>query len=332
MNDVAQKSNVSKSTVSQYVNKRYDYMSEETKERIKKAIDELGYVPNSIAQSLKQKNTSTIGVIVANILHSFSTEVIRAIEDTCVNHQFQMFVCNADDDPVKEENYIKMLRAKQVDGLIIFPNDRNIGLYKKLKKEKYPIVFVDRSINTSIFPTLMLDNEQALEMSVDKLYQVGRKDIGFVSNKIESNVSTRLERFEGFKQSIKEKGLTLHNDWMINEKLDGIYVALEKIWQGEKQPDALIAANDLSLMEMLKFVKDKRIHIPRDLNVISIDDSKYLDLLSPRITVIKQPTFKMGEEATIKLLQLIKKRDFKDAYEIKRFTPSIIDRESTSQL
>lgn len=118
--DVARLAGVSKSTISQYLNKRYDYMSEETKKRIEAAINELGYEPNFIARSLKQKKTSTIAVIVANILHSFSTKVIRAVEDYCNENGFHVIVCNADDDPEKEANYIRMLRAKQVDGMIVF--------------------------------------------------------------------------------------------------------------------------------------------------------------------------------------------------------------------
>src|SRR5690625_1459685 len=114
--DVAKHAGVSKSTVSQYLNKRYNYMGEKTKLRIEQAVAELGYSPNIVARSLKQKSTTTIGVIVANILHVFSTQVIRAIEDFCNDMNFHVIVCNADDDPVKEKRYIDMILAMQVDG------------------------------------------------------------------------------------------------------------------------------------------------------------------------------------------------------------------------
>src|SRR5690625_1340697 len=97
--DVAKRAGVSKSTVSQFLNNRYEYMAEETKLRIAKAVQELGYIPNYIAKSLKQKKTSTIGVIVANIIHSFSNEIIRAIDVICELNDIHMFVCNADDNP-----------------------------------------------------------------------------------------------------------------------------------------------------------------------------------------------------------------------------------------
>src|SRR5699024_5085653 len=127
--DVANVAQVSKSTVSQYLNKRYHYMSEETKQRIKTAIEELNYQPNYVDRGLRQKKTSTIGVIVANILYTFSTEVIRVIEDYCHFHQFHVNVCNADDNPDQEKEYIEMLRAKQVDGFIVFPTGENLDVY-----------------------------------------------------------------------------------------------------------------------------------------------------------------------------------------------------------
>src|SRR5690625_6865962 len=90
INDIETYKNVSKSTVSKYLNQRYDYMSEETKKRIKKAIKDLNYQPNILARSLRLRSTATIGVIVANILHSFSTRVTRAIEDVCSENDIKI--------------------------------------------------------------------------------------------------------------------------------------------------------------------------------------------------------------------------------------------------
>src|SRR5699024_2344939 len=163
--DVARRANVSKSTVSQYLNKRFNYMGEETKKRIEKAIDDLGYQANVIARSLKQKRTFTIGVIVANILHAFSTQVIRAIEDVCQEHDVHVIVCNADDDQEKEKKYIEMLRAKQVDGLIVLPTGENIELYETMVDTPFPLVFMDRKVKGLKVDTFLLDNEDAVKQA-----------------------------------------------------------------------------------------------------------------------------------------------------------------------
>ena len=143
------------------MNGRFEYMSKGTKERIEQAIHELGYRPNIIARSLKQKSTTTIGVIVANILHHFSTRVIRAIEDYCNEHHFHVIVCNADDNPDKEKQYIRMLEAKQVDGMIVFPTGGNVELYQELLNKRYPIVFMDRLVPDISVNAVLLDNEKA---------------------------------------------------------------------------------------------------------------------------------------------------------------------------
>lgn len=164
--DVANHAKVSKSTVSQYLNKRYEYMSEKTRKKIEETIEELNYQPNIIARSLKQKSTFTVGVVVANILHTFSTQVIRAIENYFYEQGFHIIVCNADDNPEKEKNYIEMLRAKQVDGIIIFPTGDNLDLYQRMKSDQFPIVFMDRTIEELNIATVMLDNHLASKLAV----------------------------------------------------------------------------------------------------------------------------------------------------------------------
>lgn len=328
MLDVAKEAGVSKSTVSQYINSRYEYMSQETRERIEIAIKDLGYIPNFIAKSLKQKTTSTVGVIVANILHTFSTEIIRAIEDVCGEHHVHVFVCNADDNPEKEKEYIEMLMAKQVDGLIILPTGGNIELYCSLKLMKFPIVFMDRRIKPTIYPTLLLDNHYAAEMAVNELIQAGNKRIGFISSTILPQVTPRVERLEGYRNTVMLHGLDLQAEWTVQGKPEEIAAKLETLYLAGMFPEAMFTSNDLSLIELLKFAKRREIRIPDDLRVVSIDDSPYLDAFTPSITVVKQPTFEMGKEAAILLFKLIKHPIFKEEYDAKRFQPTLIKRES----
>src|SRR5699024_4616622 len=144
MQDVADKAGVSKSTVSQFMNNRYEYMAKDTKNRIEEGVNEHHNSPNEITKRLKQKKTTKICLIVANIVHTFSNEIIRAMEDVCELNDVHMFVCNADDKPEKDKSYMEMLIAKPVDGLIIFPTGGNMEYYQFLKQIKFPIVFIDR--------------------------------------------------------------------------------------------------------------------------------------------------------------------------------------------
>ncbi len=328
MQDVANKAEVSKSTVSQFINNRYEYMAAETKVRIEQAVNDLGYIPNHIARSLKQKKTSTIGVIVANIIHSFSNEMIRAIEDVCEQNDVHMFVCNADDNPKKEKSYMEMLIAKQVDGLIIFPTGGNMDFYHSLKKNNFPIVFVDRKIEPSIYPTFMLDNKKAASLAVNELIESDKKNIGLVSTSISKSITPRIERVEGYKQALIDHDIEINNDYIITTERMNIIKSLEEMWKKDTFPDAFFAVNDLSLIELLKFLTSKRIHIPKQVSVISVDDSPFLEISTPPSSVIKQPTFDIGRDAAEKILELITNNKLKDIYEVNRYTPILIKRAS----
>lgn len=326
--DVAKRAKASKSTVSQYLNKRFDYMGEKTRERIQKAIDELEYQPNIVARSLKQKSTSTIGVIVANILHSFSTHIIRVIEDVCHEQGFHIIVCNADDEPEKEKNYINMLRAKQVDGLIIFPTGGNIELYEKMFNENYPLVFVDRTVPDLPVRSVMLDNHMASQLAIEHFVNRGYERIGIITTSIIRNITPRVERLEGYKKSLQTYQLEMNPDYIKTLALDQIQSGVKEMLSLEKPPQCILAANDLSLMEVLKSLKDNNVSIPEDIALIGIDDVSFASFYHPGLTTVAQPTFDMGQKAVELLLSQIKKEDLNGEPYIFRFDPKLIVRHS----
>ncbi|MCP3027363.1 LacI family DNA-binding transcriptional regulator [Halobacillus sp. A5] len=328
MADVAKHANVSKSTVSQYLNKRYDYMGEKTKLRIEEAIKELGYQPNIVARSLKQKSTKTIGVIVANILHTFSTEVSRAIEDVCQLADFHTIICNADDDPAKEKKYIEMLRAKQVDGLIIFPTGNNRDLYKRMLDEKYPVVFLDRPVPDISVSSVMLNNEKASEIAVNHFYEKGHRRIAMITASIAENVSPRVERIDGFKKALRALNLVVIEEYVKSVQPDEVKEALREMWRAGEPPEAILAGNDRVLKEILTFVKENGLSIPADLSIIGIDDVPYADFYNPPLTTVAQPTFQMGKTAAEVLLDKIHKKEPEDDRPDDRFDPELIIRAS----
>lgn len=328
MADVAALANVSKSTVSQYINNRYDYMSEETKLRIQEAIQQLGYKPNYVAKSLKQKQTSTIGVIVANILHTFSTQVIRSIEDVCREANFHAIVCNADDNPQQEKEYIEMLRAKQIDGLIVFPTGGNMELYQSMVDEKYPVLFVDRLVKDLRVDSILLDNEKASELAVDHLVENGYKRIGMLTTSLDTNITPRIERINGYKKALDKHSLPVREEYYRGIDVSKMEAVLEGMFRLEEPPDALIAGNDLTIMEILKFTKKHNLSIPQQVAIIGIDEVSFSGIYHPALTTIAQPAFEMGKRAAKRLLAQIK-GPYQDQTEIQRFAPQIIVREST---
>ncbi|MYL69852.1 substrate-binding domain-containing protein [Halobacillus litoralis] len=323
--DVAKQAQVSKSTVSQYLNKRYDYMGEKTKQRVQEAIDVLGYQPNIVARSLKQKSTKTIGVIVANILHNFTTEVTRAIEDVCHESDFHTIICNADDDPLKEKHYIEMLRAKQVDGLIIFPTGDNRDLYQKMIDSSYPVVFLDRDVKGMNVPAVMLDNEKASELAVDHFIDRGRRRIAMMTTSILNHVTPRMERIQGYEQALKKHEIPIDETLIISSETEDLQQELDDLLRLDTPPEAILAGNDLVLIEILKYVKQKGLRVPEDLAIIGIDDVSFASFYTPTLTTVAQPTFQMGKKGAELLLKKIKENTDDQP---NRFQPTLMVRDS----
>ncbi|PEC50977.1 LacI family transcriptional regulator [Bacillus sp. AFS077874] len=305
MADVAREAGVSKSTVSQFINKRFEYMGEKTKLKIEEAIDKLGYHPNYIAKSLKQKRTSMIGIIVANIMHDFSNEVSRSIEDFCNGHDLHAIVCNADDDPEKEKRYIEMLRAKQVDGLIIFPTCQNNELYERMIKEGYPVVFVDRKVeNLDVF-SVITDNTESTYKAIHHLIEKGHQNIAFAVQQL--MVSTRRDRLKGYKQALLEAGLNINPDFILEAAIPDMKSKLEKLFSLEEKPTAIFAANDRVFLAVMDFLNEKGLKLGKNIDLIVFDNIPFAHLLETPISFIVQPASEMGKKAAELLFDQINK-------------------------
>lgn len=305
MADVAKEAGVSKSTVSQFINKRYEYMGDDTKRKIDEAIKTLGYHPNYLARSLKQKRTSMIGVIVGNIMHRLSTEVSRSIEDYCYEHDMHAILCNADDNPEKERKYIEVLQAKQVDGLIIFPTGQNLDLYQKLIDEEYPVVFIDRKIDELNANSVLAANSEATVESIRHFISNGHKRIAIVTQPL--SISPRIERLHGYKQALNEAGIPMKEEYMIHAEIKKMKNELEKLFGLSEPPTALFAGNDLVFLEVLEFFKEKHIKIGKDVALIVFDNIPLAHLAETQVTTIAQPGYEMGQKAAELLLQQINK-------------------------
>lgn len=304
--DVAQKAGVSKSTVSQFLNKRFKYMSEATKNRIAAVIDELNYQPNGLARSLKQNRTFMVGIIVANIDYSLSIQCIRAIEKELQGHGIQVIICNSDENADKEKTYVETLVARQVDGLIIFPAGDDPSVYTRLIEAEYPLVFMDRLVEGVTTQSLLLDNEMAVRTAVKELIRNGHQDIAMLSLPLgEHAITPRRERMSGFRKAMEDANLTLNEQYMRSVPREEIASALDVLLALPQPPTALLAANDLVLGEILKYANRQAIAIPSQLSVIGIDDAEFARIYNPAITTIRQPAYEMGMQAAKIMLSLI---------------------------
>jgi LacI family kdg operon repressor len=327
LQDVANLAMVSKSTVSQYLNERYKYMSVETKQKIKEAIEELNYRPNYLARSLKQKKTSTIGIIVSNVLHRFSTVVSRSIEDYCFANNYHAIICNADDNQVKEKKYIEMLRDKQMDGLIIIGTGENEILYRELLEERYPVVFLDRSVNLEV-PNVVSDNIPATMNAINHWIKAGHKNIGIITQPL--TASPRVDRQEGYRLAHLEAGLTVKKEYIVATEIENMISEFKKMITLTEIPTAIFLGNDLVLIEIIKAINELNIRVPEDLALMVFDEIPTAAYFKTPLTTIEQPAYEMGQKAASLLLDLIQQKKVEPKKYV--FKSKLIIRESSEKV
>ncbi|MCC3380491.1 LacI family DNA-binding transcriptional regulator [Paenibacillus farraposensis] len=327
--DVASRAGVSKSTVSQFLNKRYQHMGQETRIKIEEAIKALDYRPNVLARGLKQKRTGAVGVIVANIMHRLSTEICRGIEDYCQEQNISVILCNSDEDEEKEKKYAEMLLTKQVDGIILLPTGKNGPLYESLAEQGYPILFMDRRVENVKADTIVVNNREAVTRAVDHLASLGHRSIALATGPL--TISTRTERTEGFRAAMSVLGLDYEicNN-IINAEISLLKDRFRKRLEGPEPPTALIAGNDLVLLEALAFVKEQGLRVPEDLALVAFDNIPFAHLLTPTLTTINQPSLEMGRKAAERLITRIRSEKAPDAAEFV-FECELAVRESSGQ-
>lgn len=330
--DVATLAGVSRSTVSQFLNKRFNHMSEVTKEKIKAAIAELNYQPNELARGLKQKKTSMIGIIVATITSEFTTEIVRSVEDECMKRGVQLIICNADDDFEKERQYINTLVARQLDGLIIFPHAENKEIYLELVKHHYPLVFLDRKIEGVNVPTILFDNAEAGRLAVEYFVKKGHEKIAILTKPVGKHfITTRIERIEGYRRGLLENGIDVNEGYIHSVEMNQMQNVLEELFASDDPPTAVLAGNDMILEEILIFSKHYQKPIDAEFSVIGIDDVLFAKFNTPEITTISQPTYDMGKKSTQVLLDLIDETE-EQMVMTYRFPPTFNERESVKKL
>lgn len=306
INDVARKAEVSKATISRYLNGQYNSMSKETRQKIAETVNELNYKPNLVARSLKRKSSQTIGVIVANIINPFSTEITRGIEDVCISKNFNIILCNADDSPKKQQEYLETLHNKQVDGFIIQPAKGEVEGLINICKTEIPFVLIDRKISELNVDTVVVDNYLGAKNAIKYLIELGHKNIAFISADMEG-VSSREDRFHGFNDALTEAGLGLKNEYLkiIQKDPSAVNIAIRQLFSLALPPTAIFSINGRITLDILLALKGLKLRIPKDVSLLGFDSPEWAEVVEPPLTSVVQPVYKIGVTAAELLLRRI---------------------------
>jgi len=315
--DVAERAGVSVATVSHVINGTRK-VAPETEARVRRAMEELGYQPNAIAQSLRKRTTYAIGILVSDITNPFFATLVRGAEDAALEAGYSVIVCNSDEDPQKEDMYIRALWRRRIDGMLIAPTrDGTSPAVQELVKRKIPFVFIDRKSKNVEADAVLADNVGGAYQATRFLIDCGHKRIGIILG-IPGSTTTE-ERFLGYCKALKEAGLPLIEELVVwgNYRVNGGRQAVIQLLSLPNPPTAIFSTNNQMTFGALLEISQRQISIPQKLAIISFDDLDWAELFTPPLTVVLQQPYTMGYQAAKLLLHRLMAKNTMPPQEIR---------------
>lgn len=315
IHDVARAAGVSVATVSHVLNGTRK-VAPNTAARVRRAIEELGYQPNAIAQSLRKRVTYAIGVLVSDITNPFFASLVRGVEDAAHAAGYSVIVCNSDEDPEKEDFYIRSLWRRRIDGMLIAPTrDGTSPALKELVQKGIPFVFVDRKAKGIEAPAVLSDNVGGAYLATKHLIERGHRRIGIVLGI--PGATTTEERLAGYRQALEEAGIPFLEELVVwgGYRVEGGRQAARVLLSLPKRPTAVFCTNNLMTIGVLQELFSQQIQIPHQIAVVGFDDLEWAELVNPPLTVVAQHPYDMGCRAFDLLyehLTCVKKRSSRE--------------------
>jgi LacI family transcriptional regulator len=290
---VALVAGVSFTTVSHVLNNTRP-VSADARARVLSAVEQLHYVPSALARSLRSRTTGTIGLIIPNNTNPYFSEVARGIEDGCYAAGYSVILCNSDDDPAKQRDYLNVLLTKRCDGLIVAALDsRDNDLISKMK---VPAVLIDRAPRDVAIDVVGVDNHAGGALAARHLLSLGRRRIACIGGPEDLGISR--ERIEGLCVGLSDGGLALAAALtrFADFSSGGGYVAARHLLAlpESERPDALFCCNDLMAIGALRAAAELGLSVPEQLAVVGFDDIDLARFVHPPLTSVAQNTRNLG--------------------------------------
>lgn len=298
--DIARIAGVSVATVSYVLNKKEgSRISQQTKEKILEIADSINYVPNKIAKSLKMSRSKLIGLILADISNGFYSTMARCIEDEAIKLGYTLLIGSSDENPEKFKQLTELFAEHQVDGMIVAPIIDSNDTLKKLIKDEYPVVTIDRYLKDIHLPGVLVNNFEVSEQVFDFLKAKNFEEILYVGYSTE--VPHLLDRQYGFEKHFPESGISYKKVLVgMENRKEEIHNALEKQLDLSKRTAVYFTSNKLGIAGMSYFIKH-HIKVPEDLSMITFDEAEAYELFPIELTYVKQPLKDMAK-TIIKLI------------------------------
>jgi LacI family transcriptional regulator len=301
--DVARLAGVSTSTVSHVLNGTRA-VSEGVRQRVLAACEELSFEPNVVARSLKTSQSRTVGFLV-NDVNVFFTDILRGVEEVAEQHGYSVIFCHSHGDAERELSYLRLLRGRQVDGIILAPTGTRHPALERLAANQYPVVLVDGAVPGLGFDLVSVDNETAAYAAVKHLTDLGHSRIAMVSGAA-GFISTE-SRLQGYRRALVDSGAGFDPSLVVSghsRTREGREAVLS-LMSRTPRPSALFVGNHQMTVGAIIALRELGIAVPDDLALVGFDDLDWAAFLRPPLTTIAQPTYEIGRSAMKLLLDRI---------------------------
>ncbi|EMK3392745.1 substrate-binding domain-containing protein [Vibrio parahaemolyticus] len=329
MKDIAKLAGVSTSTVSHVINKTR-FVSEEISERVNNAAKELNYyAPSALARSLKVNRTKTIGMLVTTSTNPFFGEVVKGVERSCYHKGYSLILCNTEGDNERMRQSINTLLQKRVDGLILMCScleGERIDVFERYPD--IPVVVMDWGPMLFTSDKIQDNSLRGGYLAAKYLIDCGHTEIGCITGPLIKHQAQM--RYEGYKRAMNEAGLAFNADWIIESdfECEGGYQAFKKMAQRGALPSSIFVSNDMMAMGVINAANELSIKVPDDLSIIGYDDIHIAKFMSPSLTTIHQPKYRLGQAAVETLVRRLD--DKSNEAQVVQLEPTLVVRNSVT--
>lgn len=295
--DVASEASVSMATVSRVVNGNPN-VKPSTRKKVNDAIERLGYRPNAVARGLARKETTTIGVIIPDISSVFFAELARGVEDIATMYDYNMILCNSDQNQNKEIHLVNTLLEKQVDGIIFMGGKITEEHLHEFEKSPVPVVLAATVDEQGQTPSVNIDYKQAVYDAVSHLVNQGHKKIAMVSGPLTDPVNGHY-KFEGYQRALAEAGLTYEDRYVSigDYTYDAGLEAMQSFMSMSEAPTAVFVSSDEMGVGVINAAKDAGYSLPEDFEIIGFNNTRLSLMSRPTLTTVVQPMYDIGAVA-----------------------------------
>ncbi|MGC8778772.1 MAG: LacI family DNA-binding transcriptional regulator [Candidatus Caldatribacteriaceae bacterium] len=325
LREIAERAGVSVATVSRFQRDR-EAVSLESRRKIEQVLEELGHAPGE--RKTRKKTQKTIAFVVPDVENPFFTSLVKNVELFLSRMGYFLMLCNTWGNVNLEAKYLRLLEKYPIDGVLLIPSGRkDEELACVLQKFSIPLLTLDRRIEGVSLPLITCDNAEGVEMAAQHLLRMGRERIVFIAGRRE--LSTSIERLEGYKRALAKEGLEFQEKFIIEGdfSFQSGFEAGKRVLAMREKVDAVLAANDFMALGVMDCLKRAGVRIPADIGVVGYDDIWLSRVYEPPLTTVRQPVLEMCELAVNMLLRFV--QDGKTIPFERVFKPELIVRSSS---